>query len=169
MLCPARMAAIADCAAAFEIVMNGSNGPIVFSNSSTYFFFVRSVCRLRLPWFSSSSQAHDGVGWVWIGKVETAIRLVVLLSLQNRRHVPRPPSGGFPYGNCGLGILCCSGNVYMAWKSVRSRIMACSMIASRLAKATRAFLIVDRAPIASAHDFNFSGAAYRVSITFAAS
>lgn len=32
---------------------------------------------LRVPWCSSNSRVHDGGGWVWIDKVETAIRLVV--------------------------------------------------------------------------------------------
>jgi len=43
------------------------------------------------------------------------------------------------------------------------------MIAGRLAKATRPFRIVDRAAIATAHDFSLSGAAYLVNMTFAAS
>ena len=51
--------------------------PTLFSNLSTCFLTLRAVQRLRLPWFSSSSRTHDGVGWVRIGKVEPAIRSVV--------------------------------------------------------------------------------------------
>jgi len=52
---------------------NGSFEPILFSNLSTCYPALRAVWRLRLPWFSSSALAHDGVGWVWSGNVETAI------------------------------------------------------------------------------------------------
>ena len=74
-----------------------------------------------------------------------------------------------------MGILiwnprdCRSGDPYANWNSVWSRIIACRMIARRLARATRAFLIVERAPIASAHSFYLSGPAYLVSMTLAAS
>jgi catechol 2,3-dioxygenase-like lactoylglutathione lyase family enzyme len=53
-------------------------------------------------------------------------------------------SGSLPIGYAGLN-------------SVPCRSMACMMIASRRARAIRAFRIVDRAAIASAQSFSFSG------------
>lgn len=52
--------------------------------------------------FSSNSVVHDGVGWVCVGNVETAIGSKPLL--QNRRRVSRPPSD-IPDGSSDLGIL----------------------------------------------------------------
>src|SRR6056297_1157891 len=92
------------------------------------------------------------------------------LLLQNRRRVSRPPSDVVPDGSSGIGILAFFRDLrYVIWNSVPSRIIACMMMARRLASATLAFLIVERAPIASAHVFSLRGPAHLVNITLAAS
>jgi hypothetical protein len=97
-----------------------------------------------------------GVSWVWSGLVEIAVGDQIDRMLQNRRRHPFPPSGVAP----ARELVSVSGSVpigYAGLNSVPCRSIACMMIASRRARAIRAFRIVDRAAIASAQSFSFSG------------
>lgn len=130
-----------------------------------------SFSRLRLPLFASNSMVHDGVGWVCVGKVETAIvPLVPAVATESSPcltlSLGRRPGWELWYRNPRV---CFRDLRYVIWNSVPSRIIACMMMARRLASATLAFLIVERAPIASAHVFSLRGPAHLVNITLAAS
>src|SRR5262250_248457 len=66
--------------------------------------------------------------------------------LQNRRHRPFPPLAVLCSGAC-LGLVAVTRSPYAARNSVPSRSMACMMMASRRARATRALRMVERLPM----------------------
>lgn len=121
--------------------------------------------------FSSNSMVHDGVGWVCVGKVETAIVPWVPAVATESSPCLTPSLGRRPgwelwYRNPRV---CFRDLRYAIWNSVPSRIIACMTMARRLASATLAFLIVERAPMANAHVLSLRVPAHLVSITLAAS
>lgn len=129
-----------------------------------------SFSRLRLPLFSSNSLVHDGVGWVCVGKVETAIIPGQAVAAESSPYLT-PSLGGRPGWElrCRISRVCRRDRFYAIWNSVSSRIIACMRMARRLASSTRTFLIFERAPIASVQVLSLRGPAHLVSITLAAS
>ena len=80
--------------------------------------------------------------------------------LQNRRRHPFPPWASLPLGSCSRTPISVAGDHYAGLNSVLCRSIACMTMASRRASAIRAFRMVDRLPMASAHSFNFRGPLY---------
>lgn len=67
-----------------------------------------------------------------------------------------PPWGVAPARELGSASCLIGAVGYDGSKLVPCRSMACMMMASRRASATRAFRMVDRLPMASAQSFSFS-------------
>jgi hypothetical protein len=143
------------CAAAKRNGRHFREVPILFSNGS------RDGCpdperlcdAVGTP-FSSCSMALYGVSWVWGGLVANRSRPMRSTACYRIGAIAH----SLPWQCSAQELVSVSLPAkrypYAAWNSVPSRSMACMMMASRRARATRALRMVERLPMRSAHSLS---------------